>query len=841
MIVKAESEKQNLLTGNLLGFINLIMLSITIFSNLYALTKEEVDSANKAYKDGFYEIVDKQLGSLIYELIYPDKLSQDAAMVLAFSAFQQKNSKLSESILDKILISKPLYIDKYETLMLKLNILLLNEDFYLAEKTFNLIWYDNFSRERKLKTLEALNNFYISKNEYGLSEKYINELISTTKDEINLNVLKLALMECLLVQKKLGEAGNILKEIDLNSTGNKELKQKAGLLAGRLLLGDKDYDTGVRQYLSLYETSDVSNSTKQEALFGLCLSYWNTKNYIQAKESILKYIEQFPFAANLGSANLMLSQIYLQLQEYAKAEIMLLDLTEEHIYDEIYFKSLYWLGEAYYRQKKYDQAVKVFEKLNSLKGVDIVNMIYGTIGLAWVKHDITDYENALTYFDKVSEIDIEHPFIREAKVMKGNCLYLLKRYDEAKEVYSSFLDKYPLSPTNDEIYYKLGLSVYKKENLDETIKIWETLFEKFPKSKYTEEALWRLGNYLYENGSYAKAIDKYNSLINSFSNSEYLDSSRLEIGNCYYNQCLYSEALLAYELANKSAKNLDIRLRALYYSGWCHYLLKEENEAIAIFQNFLEKHESSELSPQVLFWLGEYEYNRNNYKEAKSYFHRIIDKHSDSDLVDNSYFLSGKSSFNLSLYEEVISDLSMLIVGFPKSDLIADAHYLRGEAYFKSEKNDDAIDDFIVFETAFEDSYLRKNAFIMLGDIYSKLKQYTNAIIFYEKANKINASDQAKDDSDLLFKMAVCYKNKSEINKAVELGLKLVYNTSPRDDYFIKAIEFCVEIYKEQGEYNKAVNLLTKLIDEGKEVDKKEIKHKIRKLKYYDSHRKENP
>lgn len=617
-----------------------------------------------------------------------------------------------------------------------------------------------------------------------------------------------------------------------------KIKEKAELLTGRVLLGGKKYDKGMRQYLRLYEQVDISNSTKQEALFGLCLSYWNLKKYKKSKSCLEVYIENFPLANNLGVAHLMLSQVYLKLNIYNLAEKMLTDLTENYIDDKIYYKSLYWLGEARYRQKKYKEAEKVYNRLIHLKNINILNQLYGMVGLAWVYYDQNIYDKAYLLFQDVTKLNFDHKFIRDSWVMAGNCLYLLKEYEQSRDIYVTFLNQYPLAEQAGEVFYKKGLALMQMGQFEKALTAWETLSKNFPDNKYADDGLFRAGNMLYKNGFYFKSGEIFLMLYENFPKSTYRERARLEMGNCFYNQCKYLEALKIYQDIIKNALNQEICHKATYYIGWCYYLLKKEDKTLDIFQGFLKNYPKSELASQILFWLGENEYNKKNFKQSLKYFEELIQAYSDSDLVDNSYFLASRSSFQLKDFKKTISLLSLLIVGYSDSDLIPDSLFLRGQAYFQLGKNEDAIDNFIIFETAYEDSYLRKPAFEILGELFFIENKFKNALIYFKKANKINIREHEQNNMNMVLKQAHCHKNLLDLNKALELGLKVIYDDTSKK-YFKTAVDFCVEIYKEQNKYSHAIRLLTKLLKEGKNIDKGEIKHRIRKFKYYDSHRKD--
>ena len=93
--------------------------------------------------------------------------------------------------------------------MLKMNLFLLKSDFYLAEKTLNIIWKKNISRTRKYAALDTLMKFYFENKKQNLAHDYLKEAIEKCDDDTDRSRLELSLLECLLIDNKLEKAGKL--------------------------------------------------------------------------------------------------------------------------------------------------------------------------------------------------------------------------------------------------------------------------------------------------------------------------------------------------------------------------------------------------------------------------------------------------------------------------------------------------------------------------------------------------------------------------------------------------------------------------------------------------------
>jgi tetratricopeptide (TPR) repeat protein len=108
----------------------------------------------------------------------------------------------------------------------------------------------------------------------------------------------------------------------------------------------------------------------------------------------------------------------------------------------------YYVGMAYLRQKKYQQAI------DELKDVDndskiIMPLTYGGIGDAYSQ--LKDMDNALKYYEKAAKYD-DNTFTAPKFYKKAGLVYEhQKQYKEAAEAYQTIKDKYSSSPEGSEI------------------------------------------------------------------------------------------------------------------------------------------------------------------------------------------------------------------------------------------------------------------------------------------------------------------------------------------------------------------------------------------------------
>lgn len=130
-----------------------------------------------------------------------------------------------------------------------------------------------------------------------------------------------------------------------------------------------------------------------------------------------------------------------------------------------------------------------------------------------------------------------------------------------------------------------------------------------------------------------------------------------------------------------------------------------------------------------------------------------------------------------------------------------DAYYDCGVTYLESEMYKDALDCFlksVKYNTKYMDS-----AYFNIGLIYSALKNFPNAIYYYNEAIKINDSDY-----QTYYNRGNVFAIMKEYDKAINDYTKSISLNEFSQTYFNRG-----NIFALTGKYNEAINDFTKAIE----------------------------
>jgi tetratricopeptide (TPR) repeat protein len=193
---------------------------------------------------------------------------------------------------------------------------------------------------------------------------------------------------------------------------------------------------------------------------------------------------------------------------------------------------------------------------------------------------------------------------------RGNELYKLKRFEEAKSNYIQLITKYPLSKY---VPYSLYMLSSLESDQQKIIEYLMTIKEKYPDFEYWTNSIERLGDIFYVLEKYDDALIHY-KMINTDS-SIYMRALILALKKEYEKALEETIKLLSQTVDNRIVyKTLLLQIK-IYFDT------KRYKEIYPLLQNALKlKNYGYDGGARILFYTGKYYFIRNdiekNYEKA---------------------------------------------------------------------------------------------------------------------------------------------------------------------------------------------------------------------------------
>lgn len=318
----------------------------------------------------------------------------------------------------------------------------------------------------------------------------------------------------------------------------------------------------------------------------------------------------------------------LKMNESTAEKAALAFIAVEHNEPRIQMMS-YQLGEYYYRQQKFEEALVYYEKagIDNLSNRDLAEM---------------KFHQAYGYFTR-------------------------QQFDKAKPLFNS-IRQIPSDPNYIDANYYFGfISFYEKD--------YNLALESFKKveneADYQKIVPYYITEILYFNGDKDKAIEYGEAKLNS--GGQYYDlQMRQLLGHAYFEKRNYQKALPYLQEYNNKAEK--VRREDLYEISYTYYETNQLQKAIAGFKELGGKEDS--LAQNSMYLLADAYLKTGQKANARSAFLFCASNSSNALQKEISAFNYAKLSFDLGYQDIALKELQDFIKNYPASTYAPEAKEL---------------------------------------------------------------------------------------------------------------------------------------------------------------------
>ena len=450
-------------------------------------------------------------------------------------------------------------------------------------------------------------------------------------------------------------------------------------------------------------------------------------------------------ASEKSELNKIIGESYFNLQQYDKALPYLSAYKGKK--GKWSNTDFYQLGYTYFQQKEYENAITQFNKI--IDGKDFVAQNgYYHLGECYFKTD--KKQQALNAFKSASEMDFDKKIQEDANLNYAKLSYEIgNSYQAVPDVLSSFLYKYPNSPSKNEIETLLINSYITSKNYAAALTLLEKNNSAESKVAYQKVLFYR-GIELYTDGNYQEALKMFKKSITS-------------------------------------QRNEKITARATFWKGETEYVLDNFNEALLSFKQF-DGYTEAKTTPEfknINYNIAYAYFKQKEYEQAGNYFQKFIDGSKDDKVrLNDSYLRLGDSRFVSAKYWPAMDAYNKAI---EMKAIDADyAAFQKALSYGFVSRNDKKIEDFNKFLQNFKTSQYRDDALFELGNTYVTENKTDLAVKTYDQ-------------------LLIEFKNGSFASKAI-LRQGLVYYNGQKDELAIAKFKKVASEYPRTPEALEAVS-----------------------------------
>ncbi|WP_298392505.1 tetratricopeptide repeat protein [Flavobacterium sp.] len=534
----------------------------------------------------------------------------------------------------------------------------------------------------------------------------------------------------------------------------------------------KEFGSQAKYYLGFmdYEDDNYVEANKQFEQISDIDKYKDKMSYFQADMNFK--LGNFQKAIDLGKAamakssavekselNKIIGESYFNLKKFDEA----LPYLKEYKGKKGKWNNtdFYQLGYTYYQQKDYENAISQFNKI--IDGNDFVAQnAYYHLGESYLKTD--KKQQALNAFKTATEMDFDKKIQEDANLNYAKLSYEIgNSYQSVPDVLSSFLSKYPTSPSKNEIENLLINSYITSKNYKQALVLLE-------KNKSPENRL------AYQKVTFYRGLE-------------------------FYTDGDYQEAQKMFLKSLKEQKEARFSARATFWKAETEFTLDNFNEALLTFKQF-EGMSEAKNTPEfknLNYNIAYCYFKQKEYDQAGNYFQAQIDAVKEDKIrLNDSYLRLGDCRFVTSKYWPAMDAYNKAI---ELKSVDADyAAFQKAISYGFVSKNDKKIEDFNKFIQTFKISQYRDDALFELGNTYVTDNKSDLGLKTYDQL--LSEFKNGTYSSKAVLRQGLIYYNTNKDDQAIA-KFKIVAADYPRTPEALEAVSTARLIYVENGKVDE--------------------------------------
>ena len=509
--------------------------------------------------------------------------------------------------------------------------------------------------------------------------------------------------------------------------------------------------TGAIDLLQQFSYESKDKLLQEEAAYMIAVSAFRMGN--ENSDLIMKeFLEEYPETVHINQINFLVASHYFKNKEWNKAllwfniaDLDYLTLSEQEDYS---FRSAY----TQLQLQNMEEATRYFGLLsqNSSKYRDAADFYLG-----YIEYSNGNYNSALQRFNRLRN----HPeYEEEIAFYTAQASFFDGRIQESINLSTAFIDRYPHSIHNTELYRILGNSYYRLGQPTRAIPYYERYM--YVADQPLRGDAYFMGLSYFETGKYSEALKMFQQSVGD--SDELTQNAQLQLGQTYLKLNQKQQAQMAFEAASRVNYNTEVRETTMFnYALLAHETnFSVFSESITLFENFLREYPNSKYRDQVNDILAETFLTTKDYRAALNAMNRINNPANRIlEAKQMVLFQLGAQEFiNGNMTDAIQNFNNSIAIGNINSNARNSALYWRGEAYYRMGNFANATSDFRQFtQNATSADANWALGWYNLGYSHFQQQQYRPAVEAFQRYVSIETDRKKSEYADALNRIGDSY------------------------------------------------------------------------------------
>jgi TolA-binding protein len=300
------------------------------------------------------------------------------------------------------------------------------------------------------------------------------------------------------------------------------------------------------------------------------------------------------------------------------AELVLVTLGELHLKE---FTATAAADQLAAAQTNFDQFIGTFAN-STLRGKACLDR-------GWCNWSAQQYTSSLVDFRAAAKRLPPSPDQAVARFKAGDALFMLKKFDDARQEYEAVLDGYENFPEvakslGDRALYQILRADIELADADGAAAAMAKLLEQFPASDLADNAQLLLGEAFSDYRLPQKAREVLLPFAKLFPGSPLLPQVELAVARTFEREADWPAAITNYEAWLQSHPTNELFPQVQYALARAHDQAGEETNAFQLFSVLVTKFPTNELAPLAQWWVADHFYRAGNFVGAETNYEIIF-------------------------------------------------------------------------------------------------------------------------------------------------------------------------------------------------------------------------
>lgn len=600
-----------------------------------------------------------------------------------------------------------------------------------ARNTYLKAYKMNFNDTLKENALYnyAVLSFIPGIDPFNESISVLNEYIKTHPQSSQISELQDIAIHLLLNSNDYSKVLETLEQYEKLSPELKKIQSNITYNVGIQYYNEGKYQDAIRYFEKSSNNKDIESNSQKEAICWLADSYYQLKNYNEAKDAYIRFIDT-KGANNLevyALAHYNLGYIYLNNNDYANASVKFKEFINNDKLSDKERQGDAWtrIGDCYFIQRQYNNA-------------------------------ITSYNNSL----KISNKNADYIYFQQAMGYGA-----LGKSKEKINSLNTLIVRHQKSVYYDRAIYEMGMAQLNSNDNKSAITSFNKVIKERPRSQYARKSLMKIGMIYYNNDENDKALESLKTIVAQYPNTEE-SREALNIISSIYRDNNEIQSYFDYIAENNLAEiSIDKQDSLTFRNIEDFYSSKKYQQVIKGAKQYIEKHPNGAYLLDVHYYAMNSMEMTNETDGIRTHIEYIINQN-DNDYTDQALLLVARMDYDESSYSNSAKYYERLLNITENQQVKTEAIEGSMKSYYFNKQYDKAIEKAnLLMRTQDINENQKKQANYILGKSYFDKKDYAEALKYFEIYSDV---DNTETGAECAYLSAVCLYNTQRYDEAEE-------------------------------------------------------------------------